>query len=130
MPQPENDVSSVSVVATRRACSCVAIPSNRQCPALDIWPNGLYEGAVARALVICASEYNKERRRIDAAVVPLKRNLSQGGHFVRAYLVYHLAGLRVLLRVVRVGLGGSEVCQDATRDRRIKPQTLKRRDDS
>src|SRR6266536_633101 len=102
-------------------------PSKR---ALDVWPNRLCEGTVARASVICSGEHNKKRRGIDAAVVPLKRNLSQRGHFVRAYLVYHLAGLRILLRVVGVGLGSCQVRQDATCDRRIKPEALESSDDS
>src|SRR5438094_6114309 len=98
-------------------------PSKR---ALDVWPNRLCEGTVARAPVICSGEHNKKRRGINAAVVPLKRNFSQRGHFVRAYLVYHLAGLRILLRVVHVGLGRCQLRHDATCDRRIKPQTLER----
>src|SRR5207249_221713 len=102
-------------------------PSKR---ALDVWPNRLCEGTVARAPVICSGEHNKKRRGIDAAVVPLKRNLSQRGHFVRAHLVYHLAGLRVLLRVLRLGLGSCQVRQDATCDRRTKPEALESSDDS
>src|SRR5437667_11618027 len=102
-------------------------PSKR---ALDVWPNRLCEGTVARAPVICSGEHNKKRRGIDAAVVPLKRNFSQRGHFVRAYLVYHLARLRILLRVVGVGLGRCQVRQDATCDSRVKPQTLQRGDNS
>src|SRR5207249_11842269 len=35
-PQPEKDASSVSVAATRRACSWVAIPAKRQWPAFDV----------------------------------------------------------------------------------------------
>src|SRR5439155_8325043 len=52
------------------------------------------------------------------------------GHFIRAHFVYYLAWLCVLLRVVRVGLGSCQVRQDATRERRIKPQRLERGDDS
>ncbi len=59
-----------------------------------------------------------------------KRDLSQRGHFIRAHLVQHLAGLCVLLRTVCFGLGSCQVRQNATRDRRIKPQTLERRNDS
>ena len=80
--------------------------------------------------MVSAGEHNKEGRRIDAAVVAFERDLSQRGHFIGAHLVQHLAGLRILLRTVPVGLGSCQIRQNPTRDRRIKPQTLERGDDS
>src|SRR5215831_5119046 len=92
--------------------------------ALDVRPNGLHKSAVTRALVICACQHHKKRRRVDAAIVTPERHLTQNGHFIIAKLMQHLAGLRVLLGLLSVGLIGGEVCQDTSRDGWIEPQTL------
>src|SRR5882757_6728053 len=92
--------------------------------ALNVRPNRLDKSAVTRALKVCACQHHKKRRRVDAPVVAPERHLAQDGHFIITELMQHLAGLRVLLGLLSVGLMGSEVRQDAARDRWIEPQTL------
>ena len=70
--------------------------------ALDIWPDSFHERPVASARVVCTGQHNEKRRRIDAAVIALERNLAQGGHFILAHFVQHLARLRILLGVIYV----------------------------
>src|SRR5436309_2335290 len=97
--------------------------------ALHVWPNRLHKFAVARAPIICARQYYKKRRRIDAPVVAPERHLAQHSHFVIAKFMQHLARLRVLLGLFGVCLVCGEIRQHAARNRRIEPETLERGDD-
>ena len=83
--------------------------------ALDVRPNRLHKSAVTRALIICACQHHKKRCRVDASVVAPEGHLAQDGHFIITELMQHLAGLRVLLGLLSVGLMGSEIRQDSAR---------------
>src|SRR5205809_4792009 len=109
---------------------CIAIVVDPLKRALDVRPNRLHESAVTRALKICACQHHKKRRRVDAPVVAFERHLAQDGHLIITELMQHLAGLRVLLGLLSIGLIRSEIRQNTTGDRWVKPQTLERCDDS
>jgi hypothetical protein len=51
-------------------------PLQRQ---LDVGPNGLDKGVISRALVVCGRQNDEEGGRVYRAVVPLERNLTEGG---------------------------------------------------
>src|ERR1051326_2459396 len=64
IPHPENEVSSVRVVATRRACSAVAIPAKRQCPAFELRTRqGCFFPSRARTYVERSSHQNASSNR-------------------------------------------------------------------
>src|SRR4030095_5572253 len=90
----------------------------------DVRPDRLDKSAVTRALIKCACQHHKKRCRVDAPVVAPERHLAQDGHFIIAKLMQDLARLRVLLGLLSVGLMGSEIRQDTSRDGWIEPQAL------
>ena len=75
-------------------------------------------------------EEEKERRRIDGAVVAAERHLAQVGHLAMASLVQDLAGLGIGLRIELGRLRGGERAKHAPRHRWIHPQHEHGRDDA
>src|SRR5215475_4705536 len=117
-------VFRLSAVFDKTITICVAVAVDPLKRALNVRPNGLHKSTVTRALVICACEHHKKRRRVDASVVAPEGDLAQNCHFIIAELMQDLAGLRVLLGLLSVSLVGSKIREDTARDGGIEPQTL------
>src|SRR4029450_876445 len=88
---------------------CVAVTIDPFERALDVRPNRLHKSTVTGALIICACQHHKKRRRVNAPVIAPEWHLTQDRHFIIAELVQYLAGLCVLLGLLSVGLIGGEI---------------------
>ena len=95
----------------------------------DVRPKLAQRLDVAGVLGVEPGQHDEQRRRVDAAVIQLERNLPQRRHFAAAHLVQDFAGLGVGERIEILGLIGGEPPQHAFGDAGIAPQHLHRGDD-
>ena len=87
-------------------------------------PDPASEFNIVRATDVSTRQHNEQWRAVGAAVVAIKRNFTQAGHFSPAHFVQNLSGFGVALGDNFRRLRLRQVTQYAARDPGENPQEL------